>query len=107
MPRAGEIARWERPNPTLREVRSLYRSDMSDEELLLRFMTSDVEVEAMLASGPLRTRRDSSGVQMLRHVARLADQTSGRTSILLSAPGLSVSVRKRPDRNPAAAPDNA
>ena len=101
VPRARQISQWERPTPTLRQIRSLWRADLSDEELLLRFMTSDVEVDAMLAQGALRTRRDSAGVELLRHVVRSSSETSSPTSIMVSAPGLSVRARKQPDRGPS------
>jgi oxaloacetate decarboxylase alpha subunit len=95
VPRAAEIAKWERPNPTLKQIKSLYRSDISDEELLLRFMTSDVEVDQMLAKGPIRTDPDTAAVSLVRRLSQYADQTSVPTHISVSTPGLLVSVGRR------------
>ena len=95
-PRAAEISRWERPQPSLSDVRSLYRSDMSDEELLLRFMTSDVEVDAMLKAGPIRTSPETSSAEILRHMDELATRTPRLTSISVASPGLTVTVSREP-----------
>lgn len=40
-PRAREMARWERPQPSLREVRHQYGENISDEELVMRFFGGD------------------------------------------------------------------
>ena len=95
VPRAVEIARWERPTPTLAEIKRIYRSDISDEELLLRFMTSDVEVDQMLAKGPIRTDPDTAAVSLVRRLSQYADQTSGQMHISVSTPGFSVAVGRR------------
>jgi oxaloacetate decarboxylase alpha subunit len=95
-PRAAEIGRWERPRPTLAEIRAIYSSGMSDEELLLRFMTSDVEVDAMLAAGPIRTSRETSSAQILRHIDELAATRPRLTSVSVSSPLVSVTVSRQP-----------
>lgn len=53
-PRAKEIVDWERPQPTLAEVRRQYGMDCSDEELLTRYMVSPADLEATRAAGPLK-----------------------------------------------------
>ncbi len=95
VPRAAEIARWERPHPTLTEVRALYSSGMSDEELLLRFMTSDVEVDQMIAKGPIRTDPDSTSVGLVRRLSTLADQRDSPTTISIATPEVSIRVSRR------------
>jgi oxaloacetate decarboxylase (Na+ extruding) subunit alpha len=93
-PRARQLAAWERPDPSLSEVRGRYSPAMSDEELLLRFMTSDEEVDRMRAAGPIRTdpRWASSAI-----VTELTDLIAGRdtlTSVSVNRPGLRVTLRR-------------
>ena len=102
VPRAAEIARWERPQPTLSEIRARWSSSMSDEELLLRFMTSDVEVDAMIAAGPVRTRPATSSARMLRHIDELATRTPSLTSVSVSSPDGAVTVSRAPTPNVSA-----
>ena len=94
-PRAKNFTDWIRPQPTLSEIRSRFRKDLSDEELLLRFMTSDEEVDAMLAAGPLRTdpRRVSSRIG--RHLESILAETGRSTSLAVSSPEFSVRLRRQ------------
>ena len=97
-PRAAGLSQWTRPQPSLSEVRALYRSDMSDEELLLRYMASDVEVDEMLAKGPIRTSPEHSAREILRHVEEVAAQSPRLTSVSVSSPGQSISVGRSEGR---------
>jgi oxaloacetate decarboxylase alpha subunit len=54
-PRAGLFQVWERPSPTLEELRCQLGTRLSDEELILRVLVPGREVDLMLAAGPLRT----------------------------------------------------
>ena len=50
------FAGWERPQPSLSELRDQYGGpSLSDEELLLRYMVPAEDLEATRAAGPLRT----------------------------------------------------
>jgi oxaloacetate decarboxylase alpha subunit len=50
------FAGWERPQPSLKELRDQYGGpSLSDEELLLRYMVPAEDLEATRAAGPLRT----------------------------------------------------
>lgn len=51
--RAGELADWKLPQPTLRELRQQYGIGLSDEELLLRILVPGPAVDAMIAAGPI------------------------------------------------------
>lgn len=46
-PRARELERFERPDPTLAELRARYGRDVSDEHLILRAIVGDDAVEAI------------------------------------------------------------
>ena len=94
-PRAPGIRAWERPQPSLTDIRNLYRSDMSDEELLLRYMTSDVEVDAMLAAGPVRTAPPTNAGDILSHLADVRDVSPKLTSLSVSGPGFSITVGRQ------------
>ena len=97
VPGAAEIARWERPQPSLSDIRALWSAGMPDEELLLRFMTSDVEVDAMIAAGPIRTSPDTSSARILRHLDELATRTPQLTAVSVTSPDMTVS--REPSRD--------
>ncbi|WP_214104730.1 hypothetical protein [Acrocarpospora catenulata] len=93
-PRAGQFANWTRPQPTLKEIRQRFRPGMSDEELLLRFMCADEEVDAMLAAGPIQTdpRRMSSSI--VRNLTDLIAQDRRSRAVSVTTPEFSVVLRK-------------
>jgi len=93
-PRAPQIRAWERPQPSLAEIRRLYRSDITDEELLLRYMTSDVEVDAMIAAGPIRTEPPTSSRDILDHLSDLRDASPKLTSLSVGGKGYSISLSR-------------
>ncbi len=93
-PRAAEIQRWERPNPTLAEIRANFRAGISDEELLLRFMCSDTEVDAMLAKGPIRTDPRRSANEIVRNLEDLIGERRKVTSLAVTTPEFSLSLAK-------------
>ncbi|HXK29283.1 MAG TPA: biotin carboxyl carrier protein [Candidatus Binatia bacterium] len=93
-PRAKEIA--ERPHPTdsLQDLRRKYGGEgVSDEEVLLRFFTSEEDVERMHAAGPSRSY-SSNGNPLLNLVAELSKQTD-RSSIFIQRPNFSLRLEKR------------
>jgi oxaloacetate decarboxylase alpha subunit len=51
--RGKEFLTWERPDPSLKEIRHQFGETMSDEELLLRFLIPGPDVDAMFAAGPV------------------------------------------------------
>lgn len=93
-PRAAELTGWVRPQPTLAEIRSRWPAGTSDEELLLRFMTSDEEVDAMLAAGPIRTDPRRSANEIVNFVADLARKPTTASAVRVSRPGLSVQLAR-------------
>lgn len=55
-PHGQRFAGWERPQPSLPELREQYGGrSVTDEELLLRYMVPVEDLEATRAAGPLRT----------------------------------------------------
>ena len=94
-PRAAEFDGWERPQPSLAEIRSRFPRTISDEELLLRYMHSDEEVDAMLNDGPVPEDPRRSSSEIVRHVAELLTEARSHTSVRITQPGLSLSMRRR------------
>ncbi|MGY0541498.1 hypothetical protein ACW14X_28550 [Nocardioides sp. YJ-D4] len=93
-PRAGQLQDWERPDPSLKEIRSRFTAGISDEELLLRFMFSDEEVDKMQAAGPLRTDLRRSSNTIVEALTDLIADPGGSRSFAVSTPDFSLSLRK-------------
>jgi oxaloacetate decarboxylase alpha subunit len=92
-PRARQLAGLERPQPTLREIRSeLGGPGVSDEELLLRFMLAKDDIAAMRAAGPAK-EYDTARHPLVRLMAELTQQT-GCNLIQVSKPGFALSLEK-------------
>jgi oxaloacetate decarboxylase alpha subunit len=75
-PRAADLANWQPPQPSLKEVRRQYGGPgVSDDDLLLRYFTSEEEVAAMRAAAPSGVVVDG-GEPMMRLLERLARQSA-------------------------------
>jgi oxaloacetate decarboxylase alpha subunit len=94
-PRAAELMNWERPQPSLAELRSRFPRGISDEEFLLRYLTSDEEVDAMLAAGPIRTDPRRSANEIVNHVADLVAEAGNLTSLSITEPDLRMTLRRK------------
>ena len=66
-PRAKVLAKWQPPEPSLKEVRQKFGGPgVSDDELLMRFFTDEDQVNAMRAAGPVDlTAGSGQGLQRL------------------------------------------
>ena len=94
-PRATAFAGWTRAQPTLQEIRGRFARGLSDEELLLRFLASDEEVDAMLAAGPVPTDPRRASRAIVAHIESLLAETTSLTSLSVSTPEASVTLRRR------------
>jgi oxaloacetate decarboxylase alpha subunit len=94
-PRAAQFENWVRPDPSLKEIRSRFGVGISDEELLLRFMFSDEEVDTMLAAGPLRTDPRRSANNIVNAITDLLADPGGSRSFSVSTPDFSFSASKQ------------
>lgn len=95
-PRGRELQAWEPPQPTLTELRREYGGpDLSDEELLLRYLVPLDDVEAARAAGPLRRdypfRDDEDLPALVRHILGLRRPSS----VSLTTSDVSVTVTRR------------
>lgn len=91
-PRAKEFEDWEQPQPTLDELREQY-GNVSDEELLLRTVVPETDVDAMLEAGPVQTwfpRQGSARMEALHQLIRNADAKY----LHVDQPGFSLTLRR-------------
>jgi oxaloacetate decarboxylase (Na+ extruding) subunit alpha len=51
-PRAKDFASWTPPQPSIEELRRQFGGAISDDELILRLLVPEKEIEAMRAAGP-------------------------------------------------------
>ena len=71
--RGAEFQGWEPPQPSLEEVRHAHGDTLSDEELILRFLMPDPDVDAMYAAGPVQRHlpvADTPGAEMVVELMR-------------------------------------
>jgi len=75
-PRARELARWQPPEPSLKEVRKRYGGPgVSDDDLLLCYLAGEDQVAAMRAAGPFK-RYDGAGQSLVSLIEDLTRRNS-------------------------------
>jgi oxaloacetate decarboxylase alpha subunit len=94
-PNAARLLAWERPQPSLKELRSAFPGGISDEEFLLRWMHSDEEVDAMIAAGPIRTDPRRSANRIVSEVADLLASRPALTSLAVTTPEFSLALSRQ------------
>lgn len=92
--RAKTLESWTRPDPTIAEIRSHFPAGISDEELLLRYLMSDEEVDAMIAAGPIRTDPRRSANMIVSAVTDLISDSRKVTSFSVSTPDFRLTASK-------------
>jgi oxaloacetate decarboxylase alpha subunit len=93
-PRTRDLAGWEEPDPSLTEMRrELGAGNVSDEELLLRWLLGPEEIAAMRAAGKA-TPYLSARQPLVALVAEIAKRT-GFSQLRLQRPGFSLIMEKR------------
>ena len=99
-PRAKEFAAWEAPQPSIQEVRSkLGGPSVSDDELLMRYVVGNEDVEALRTAGAPKEYSDSRKpiLALLRDLSRRKDCSQ----ISIRKDGLFLTLEKRaPHLNP-------
>ena len=94
-PRARELARREPPDPSLREMRRKYGgAGVSDGEMMLRWIMSKEEVDAMRRAGP-STEYLTASQPLVTLIRELTRRTDCRR-IEVRKPGFSVTLARRP-----------
>jgi oxaloacetate decarboxylase (Na+ extruding) subunit alpha len=92
--RAPYFERWEPPQPTLAELRSRFGRRISDDELLLRVIYAEDEVDAMLASGPIKTDPRTSSSNIVAAVRGLVEEAGDARAVSVSYPGFAMELRR-------------
>jgi oxaloacetate decarboxylase alpha subunit len=85
-----QVQAWSPPQPTLAEIRHTYGESLSDEELLLRYLIPQEDVDAMYAAGPLE--EDLTGPEDSPHVRWMRDLIGTSTARSLRARSNGVSI---------------
>ncbi len=94
-PRAKEFANWQPPEPSLEEVRNkLGGPSLGDDELLMRYVAGNEDVEAMRAAGAPKAYSDTRNplLTLLEELSRRKDFSR----IHIRKNDLSLSLEKRP-----------
>jgi oxaloacetate decarboxylase alpha subunit len=87
------FAGWERPQPSLSEVRDQYGGKrISDEELLLRYMVPLEDLEAAYAAGPVKPTYDFHDTTTLRELIDYAMSLKRPRHVRIAAPEGSVTL---------------
>ena len=89
-PRARELAKWEPPQPTIAEIRKGFEPGLSDDDLLLRWLVTRDEFNAMRAAGPA-TPYTGNGEPLLGLLRNLQGQKASH--VFIQKPGLRVSLQ--------------
>ena len=92
-PRAKEWAGWTPPDLSLKEVRQKFGPGVSDEELVLRVITGEAAVKAMLAAGAPREY-----LSVTQPLVRLIGELSKRrdcNQVVIQKSGLTLRLEKR------------
>jgi oxaloacetate decarboxylase alpha subunit len=92
--RGKKMREWSPPQPSLREIRAEYGERLSDEELLLRYLIPQPDVDAMYAArAPIEPVYPLGGPDGLRWIRDVIMRSSART-VRASHRGIMVDLRR-------------
>jgi oxaloacetate decarboxylase alpha subunit len=89
-PKAKNYQDWESPQPSLAELRQRFGASISDDELLLRLLVPESDIEVMRATPP-RTRDFAATSREIRFVRELVESSVG-AYLHLEAPGFELTL---------------
>jgi oxaloacetate decarboxylase alpha subunit len=95
-PRVKDLENWERDQTTLEEFREKLGKNLSDEELLLRYLAPEEHVDKMLRNGPLRTEPPARSDEFGEQLTELIESAERRPikHFSLSRPGVKIDLRR-------------
>lgn len=97
-PRARELAKWQVPQPSLKEVRQQYGGPgVSDDELLLRIATDKASVDELRAADRTCASFDGQQSSLLRLIDRL-NASKSCSQVHIQKQGLSITLARSPDQ---------
>jgi oxaloacetate decarboxylase alpha subunit len=91
--RGQEFLTWTRPDPSLKEIRAQLGENLSDEELILRFVIPGPDVDAMLAAGAPKTDLTYSDSPEVTLVRDLMNSTTAKY-MSYDHDGLAVTMKR-------------
>ncbi|HSS34437.1 MAG TPA: hypothetical protein VLL27_14270 [Solirubrobacterales bacterium] len=94
--RVKALETWERDQTTVAEFREKLGKSLSDEELLLRYLCPEEQVDKLLAGPPLRTDPPATSPDLGDQLMRLITEAQQRpvSQISLSQPGITIDLRR-------------
>ncbi|MBS1845334.1 MAG: carboxyltransferase [Actinobacteria bacterium] len=93
-PNAAKFEGWEQPQPSLADLRKKFGKSIRDEELLLRALYSEDEVDAMIAAGPVPRDPRTSASEIVENVRRLVADRRDSRAVSIFQPGFSIELRR-------------
>lgn len=93
--RAKTFIGWTPPQPTIAEIRLRFPLGISDEELLLRLLTSDPEVDAMQAAALTRVDPRRHPSSFVRNLKPLITESGFGTSLHISTSTYRLDLRRQ------------
>ncbi len=87
-PRARELAKWEPPQPSIAEIRKGFEPGLSDDELLLRWLVTRDEFDAMRAAGPATPYTGNGVLGLLQNL-----RGHKANHVYIRKPGLKLSLQ--------------
>ncbi len=92
-PRAKEFKNWTPPQPAIEELRKQFGSKVSDDELILRLLVPEKEIEAMRSAGPLRTEEPATETTEMTLLRKLLAEARG-SYLKLETGDLSITLSR-------------
>ena len=93
LPRSKELTDWQPPEPTLAQVREQYGKDLSDDDLLLRYIIgNDDDIRSMRAAGPIREDKYVGAATPLRILIEELLKRRDLSYVSVRAKGLDITM---------------
>jgi len=90
-PRAKDFENWQPPQPTLAELRKRFGPGISDDELLLRLLVPESDINAMRATPP-RRRDFTATTKEMTFIRRLIETATG-AYLRIESPSFSLTLQ--------------
>ncbi len=93
--RAKELKHWQPPEPPLQEIRNQYGANLSDDDLLLRYIIgSDDDIKAMHAAGPPNADRYLGAEIPLRALVSELLKRKDLRSVAIQSKGVQLAIER-------------
>jgi oxaloacetate decarboxylase alpha subunit len=89
-PKAKSYKEWQPPQPSLSELRQRFGKDISDDELILRLLVPENDIDIMRAT-PQRNRDFAPTTRQVRFIRELVETSVG-AYLHIDGPGFSLTL---------------